>query len=134
METRTIGELVASGAIREIQDGNHGELHPKASEYVDDGIPFVMASDLKDGRLNLEEAKKLRKSRTDRLRIGFARAGDVLLTHKGTVGLVAIVPEIVDYVMLTPQVTYYRVNADKLDAHYLALAFRTPDMLPNGPR
>ena len=30
----------------ELQDGNHGELHPTAEDYVPDGIPFVMANDL----------------------------------------------------------------------------------------
>ena len=124
---KTIGELVADGSILAVQDGNHGGSHPKASEYVPEGIAFVMASDFTDGRLALERCKRLPKERTDRLRIGFAKTGDVLLTHKGTVGEVAIVPQVTDYVMLTPQVTYYRVNADRLDARYLALAFRGRD-------
>jgi type I restriction enzyme S subunit len=126
MVTRRIGELVSDGSIIAIQDGNHGELHPKASEYVPQGIPFIMASDVRGGRVVIEGAKRLPKARTDRLRIGFALPGDVLLTHKGTVGEVAIVPSLPDYIMLTPQVTYYRVNGDKLDARYLAYAFRSP--------
>lgn len=124
---KTIGELVADGSILAIQDGNHGGSHPKASEYVPEGIPFVMASNIADGRLDLEGCKRLPKERTDRLRIGFAMPGDVLLTHKGTVGEVAIVPKVAEYVMLTPQVTYYRVNADRLDPRFLALAFRSRD-------
>lgn len=41
---------------------------------------------------------------------GFAKRGDVLLTHKATMGNTAIVGDIPwDYIMLTPQVTYYRV-------------------------
>lgn len=124
---RSIADLEAAGAITAIQDGNHGGDHPKASEYVENGIPFVMASDVRDGFVNLGGTKRLPKDRTDRLRIGFAIPGDVLLTHKGTVGEVAIVPEVADYVMLTPQVTYYRVNEQKLSARYLAFAFRSPD-------
>jgi type I restriction enzyme S subunit len=122
--SRTIGQLFAEGAIVAIQDGNHGGTHPKASEYVADGIPFVMASDIRDGRLWVEECKRLTKERADKLRIGFSEQGDVLLTHKGTVGEVAIVPEVPHYVMLTPQVTYYRTNPSKIDARYLAFAFR----------
>lgn len=30
----------------EFQDGNHGELHPKADDYVPNGIPFIMANDV----------------------------------------------------------------------------------------
>lgn len=123
---RSVGELVSARAILAIQDGNHGGTHPKASEYVTEGIPFVMASDIRDGRIDLVGAKRLPKVRTDRLRIGFARPGDVLLTHKGTVGEVAIVPNVEDYVMLTPQVTYYRTDGTKLDHRYLAFALRSP--------
>src|SRR6476659_6157206 len=105
---RKIGELVLEGSITAIQDGNHGESHPKASEYVPAGIPFIMASDIRDGRVVLTEAKHLPKARTDMLRTGFALPGDVLLTHNGTVGQVAIAPTTPHYLMLTPQVTYYR--------------------------
>lgn len=122
---RTVRELIADGAIIAIQDGNHGGSHPKASEYVPDGVPFVMASDISNGFVDLAGCKKLPKSRTDRLRIGFARNGDVLLTHKGTVGEVAVLADIEEYVMLTPQVTYYRCDPNKLEPRYLAFAFRS---------
>src|ERR1043166_3315476 len=126
MQTRLIADLVSDGSILAIQDGNHGELHPKATEYVLEGIPFVMASDVRNGQLLLSTAKRLPKAKTDRLRIGFSKPGDVLLTHKGTVGEVAIVPMVDDYVMLTPQVTYYRTNSTQLDARFLSFAFRSP--------
>lgn len=126
VQFRTIKELEDCGAITAIQDGNHGGDHPKASEYVPDGVPFVMASDIRNGQLRLDTAKRLPKARADQLRIGFARSGDVLLTHKGTVGEVAIVPDVPHYVMLTPQVTYYRVNENFISQRYLAFAFRSP--------
>ena len=122
----SIGELESLGAITAIQDGNHGNYHPKASEYTGSGIPFVMASDIKDGRVDLKGCSRLPKERTDRLRIGFAKSGDVLLTHKGTVGSVALAPNVPDYLMLTPQVTYYRTASDQLLPAYLAYAFREP--------
>ncbi|WP_155418807.1 restriction endonuclease subunit S, partial [Pseudomonas putida] len=122
----SIGELESLGAITAIQDGNHGNYHPKASEYTGSGIPFVMASDIKDGRIDLKGCSRLPKERTDRLRIGFAKSGDVLLTHKGTVGSVALAPNVPDYLMLTPQVTYYRTASDQLLPAYLAYAFREP--------
>jgi type I restriction enzyme S subunit len=124
-QIRTIASLIEDGSIVGLQDGNHGGDHPKASEYVADGIPFVMASNIRDGRLNLADCEKLPRERTDRLRIGFAKSGDVLLTHKGTVGEVCITPEVSPYVMLTPQVTYYRVNPEMLDNRYLCAALRS---------
>jgi type I restriction enzyme S subunit len=59
------------------------------------------------------------------LQKGFAKEGDVLLSHKGTVGEVAVVRKIKTlYLMLTPQVTYYRVkNSNKLSNDFLAQFF-----------
>ncbi|MFD2644134.1 restriction endonuclease subunit S [Pseudomonas japonica] len=119
-----IGELLKAEAILAIQDGNHGEKHPKASDYVDEGISFVMANDLNRGILNPLETAKIPEGLAEKLRIGFSKSGDVLLTHKGTIGNTAIVPEVSPYVMLTPQVTYYRVNPDLLDNQYLMYCFR----------
>ena len=123
-----IGALVKMGAIEPPQDGNHGEKHPKGKDYVEIGIPFVMASDLREGRVDIDRCKKLNKSLADKLRVGFAKAGDVLLSHKGTVGEVAKVGDIeTDYVMLTPQVTYYRVkDTDLIDSEWLFYVFQSP--------
>ena len=126
MERRKIKDLISDNAILEVQDGNHGEKHPTAADYVEDGIPFLMARDLQNGQVDLNAACKIPKSLGDSLRIGFARTGDVLLTHKGSVGLVALVPEVPAYVMLTPQVTYYRTNPAKLSNSYLKYAFQAP--------
>ena len=53
------------------------------------------------------------------------RIGAVLLSHKGTVGEVAVVRKInTPYLMLTPQVTYYRVKDWKmLSNEFLAQLF-----------
>ena len=122
----TIGELEAAACIVEIQDGNHGEKHPKANNYVPEGIPFIMASDIRDGRVDLEGANKLPQDITDKLRIGFCEGGDVLLSHKGSVGYVATAPDHFPYLMLTPQVTYYRVDDEKLSPDFLSYAFKDP--------
>ncbi|TVO55319.1 restriction endonuclease subunit S [Denitromonas halophila] len=93
----------------ELQDGNHGELHPKAEDYVSEGIPFVMANHIVDGKVDFDRCNYIDKQQADSLRIGFSLRGDVLLTHKGTIGRVGLVQESdFPYVMLTPQVTYYR--------------------------
>ena len=93
----------------ELQDGNHGELHPKSEDYRSTGIPFVMANYLDRGHIDFDRCNFIEKEQADSLRIGFAKEGDVLLTHKGTVGRVGVVQKSeFPYVMLTPQVTYYR--------------------------
>jgi type I restriction enzyme S subunit len=104
------GDLLSEGILSEIQDGNHGNDHPKQGDYVSSGIPFIMANNLVNGTVDTSNCKFIRKEQADRLRVGFAKPGDVLLSHKGTIGRIAIVPGIDGYVMLTPQVTYYRIG------------------------
>lgn len=121
----TVNDLIKDIAILDVQDGNHGDIHPKAADYVEDGIPFIMANTFVDGRIDFGNTKKLPLELTDKLRIGFSMPGDVLLTHKGTVGEVAIVPKDIQwpYLMLTPQVTYYRLDNSKLSNKFLYFVF-----------
>ena len=123
-----IQSLVDEKIIDKPMDGNHGEIHPTSADYVEDGIPFVMATDVIDGKVYLDKSKKIKKSQADGLRKGFSLEGDILLTHKATIGNVAKVPELkTPYIMLTPQVTYYRVlNKDKLNQDFIKSTFEAP--------
>lgn len=69
-----------------------------------------MANNLSDGFVDLSQCAFISEKQASSLRKGFAKPNDVLLTHKATLGRVAIVPEGNDYIILTPQVTYYRVH------------------------
>jgi type I restriction enzyme, S subunit len=86
-----------------------------------------MASDLTEGSIDFKSCAYLRKEQADRLQKGFAREGDVLISHKATIGVTAIVPKVDDYVMLTPQVTYYRILDRKvLNNVFLKAVFDSP--------
>jgi type I restriction enzyme S subunit len=121
----TVEELVKQEIIAKPLDGNHGGTHPKATDYVEAGVPFVMASDLLDGRVDLDTCKFITYEQASKLRKGFSKAGDVLLSHKATIGRTAIVQENDhDFIMITPQVTYYRVlNEGRLSNTYLKAYF-----------
>ena len=127
-DIKTFNELIQKNVIDSIQDGNHGEKHPKTSDFVAAGVPFIMANNLtKDGHIDLKNCNFITYEQYKSLRIGFSTENDVLLTHKGTVGLTAIVPSGVKDIMLTPQVTYYRIkDYSKLDNQYLYTYFQSP--------
>jgi len=111
----TVAELIENNIIEKPYDGNHGAIHPKGDDFIDSGIPFIMASDVENGRIDLKNCKFISKEQADSLRKGFAVEGDVLLTHKASIGRTAVVPRIdYPYIMLTPQVTYYRVKNKKV--------------------
>jgi type I restriction enzyme S subunit len=106
----TINDAVKEGILEKPLDGNHGEIHPKGDDFVQEGIPFIMASDLKNGNVDLINCSFIKKEQAQSLRKGFAKSGDVLLSHKATVGRVALLHTNLDYIVLTPQVTYYRIK------------------------
>ena len=120
-------DLLNTKIISEIQDGNHGERHPIQSDFRRSGIPFLTADCVRGGKIDFHHAKYLDKSWLDRLRVGFSKPGDVLLTHKGTVGETSIVNERYDVVILSPQVTYYRIkDSKKFYPKYLFAVFQSP--------
>lgn len=121
----TVEELVAHGVLAAPLDGNHGGIHPKSSDFVSEGIPFIMASDLLNGAVDLQHCAFLSEIVAKKLRKGFAKTGDVLISHKATIGRTALVQDSVyKLIILTPQVTYYRVlNKAHLDNRYLKYYF-----------
>jgi type I restriction enzyme S subunit len=122
-----IQDLVEKGILEKPLDGNHGNIHPKSKDFVPFGIPFIMSNNVQNGLIDTENCHFIRKEQADKLQKGFSFVGDVLLTHKGTVGNVAIVSNIpTEYIMLTPQVTYYRVrDHNRLQNNFIKIYFES---------
>ena len=109
-KTYTVQELIDLGMLEAPMDGNHGGIHPKSSDYVDAGIPFIMANDLVQGQVDYKNCAFITEKQANTLKKGFAKPGDVLLTHKATIGRTALVSDEYETIILTPQVTYYRIK------------------------
>jgi type I restriction enzyme S subunit len=114
----TVSKALTLGALIDVKDGNHGSNHPKVDEFTASGAPFIAANLVHDGQIDYEHAPRLSGRPLQRLRIGFAKPDDVILTHKGSVGRVAIADR--DCV-LTPQTTYYRCDPQLILPGYLAI-------------
>lgn len=119
-EIFTIQQLKERSMIIEFQDGNHGELHPRKKDYSNEGRSFLTANVVRDGRVYFDEAPKLPEDHCKKLRIGFSRPGDVLLTHNATVGRVAVLPQQAGECIVGTSITYYRLNLDKISNRYFA--------------
>lgn len=122
---KTVEELVAENVLAPPLDGNHGAIHPKGTDFIAAGIPFIMASDMKDGEVDIKGCSFISSQQAATLRKGFSKKGDVLLSHKATIGRTALVGDIpTEFLVLTPQVTYYRVlNRNVLNNRYLKYYF-----------
>ena len=119
----SIAKLLQLGALIDLQDGNHGEVHPIKKEFVKEGTPFLTASEIKSYKINYDRANKLPQTIINRLRVGFSKKDDVILTHKASVGRVAITNR---DCILSPQTTYYRVNPEIINNVYLMYLLSSP--------
>ena len=119
-EVKTIKELVNEKIILEIQDGNHGELHPKNKDFTKDGLNFITADSINEGKIDYKKCKKLPDKFKKILRIGFTKPDDVILIHKASIGKCAL--NIKEDCILSPQATYYRLS-DLMVSKFLLYVF-----------
>ena len=126
----TVLELAEEGAIF-VEDGNHGENRPRQNEFSETGIPFIRPPDLKDGRVDFTSCGRINEAGFDRVRKGIGRAGDIILTHRATVGRIAITSESDPPVFVTnPGTTIWRsTDATKIDQRYLYCYLRSPGFM-----
>jgi len=123
-DRRTIQALLDQGAIKKIEDGNHGEIHPRATDFVKEGIPFLTATNVIDDQVMLERAPRISVVKAAQLRIGWIQSDDVLLSHNATVGRVAVAPQFKDKVVIGTSLTFYRLNQNEFTSEYFAEALR----------
>src|SRR5690349_18799879 len=103
----TVAELQRQGKLL-VEDGNHGENRPRPNEFEPTGVPFIRAADMDNGRVLFDTASRLNKTALARIRKGIGAPGDVLLSHKGTVGKVAFAPLDCEPFVCSPQTTFWR--------------------------
>lgn len=126
---QTVLDLQSIGVLL-VEDGNHGEYRPRPHEFVDEGVSFIRAADMIDGRVDFGRASRINEAADARIRKGRGMPGDVLLSHKGTVGKVALVASDAPSFVCSPQTTFYRsLSATKLDRRYLFYFLKSPEFV-----
>jgi type I restriction enzyme S subunit len=124
--TATVAELQRAGILL-VEDGNHGEYRPRPDEFVGNGVAFIRAADMDSGRVLFQSASKINQRARQRITKGIGAPGDILLSHKGTVGKVAIVPDDAPPFVCSPQTTFWRTrDQQRLDRKYLYAFLRSP--------
>lgn len=121
-----VARLQADGVLL-VEDGNHGEYRPRRDEFSGVGCAFIRAADLRDGRVLFGSASKINDAALSRIRKGIGQSQDVLLSHKGTVGKVALVERNAPPFVCSPQTTFYRsLDHGRLDPRYLYFFLQSP--------
>ena len=102
-----------------VQDGNHGEDRPRQNEFGLGDTAFIRAADMLNGQILFETADHINEIALKRIRKGIGRGGDIIFSHKGTVGKLAIAPLDAPSFVCSPQTTFWRT----LDEHKLNRQF-----------
>ena len=77
----------------EISDGNYGEMYPTAEQFVKEGVPFIRANNLRDATVRWDDMRFITPELHKVLRSGHLELSDILVTTRGEIGLVSLVPE-----------------------------------------
>lgn len=109
-----------------VADGNHGEYRPRGDEFGQGEHAFIRAADMSDGRVLFDSAKRINERALARIRKGIGQGGDVLFSHKGTVGKLALVPLDAPPFVCSPQTTFWRtLDQERLDRRFLYYFMRS---------
>ena len=104
MSSVSIGELVAAGVLQ-IGDG----YRTKRSEHAQQGFRIIRVADVMEDSVSLTGPDFVSTEYSKVIGSKAGQAGDILLTTKGTVGRVAVLPEIDEPVVYSPQLCFFRV-------------------------
>ncbi len=105
-------------------DGNHGGLYPRKEEFGDDGVLFLTAMQVGERwEIALSSCPRLNAEKASQLVKGWAKNGDVLLSHNATVGRVALVEECDENILLGTSLTFYRFNDEYIDPRFARIVF-----------
>lgn len=101
----------------------------KVSTFVPSGVPVISGqhlhgTKLQDGRFNF-----ITEAHAERLRNSMVTHGDVIFTHAGNIGQVAVIPKNSRYsrYVLSQRQFYARCKRDRILPEYLAYFFHSPE-------
>jgi type I restriction enzyme, S subunit len=121
-----VDHLVNEGILF-VEDGNHGEYRPRQHEFGTVGVPFVRPPDLVNGRIDLTACERINREARLRVRKGIGRGGDVVLSHRATVGRLALTSVHDPEFVTNPGTTVWRtLNENLIDRLYLFYFMHTP--------
>lgn len=113
----------------EFANGNYAEKYPKASELLDEGVPFLRANNLKNGYLVLDDMKYISKEKHNELKRGHLQVNDIIISVRGNIGKSGVVMQELDDANLNAQLSIIRItDTSTFDVKYLNYLLMSPFM------
>jgi len=103
----------------DISDGNYSSKYPKASEFKEIGVAFIRANNIKHLTIVDGDLRFISKELHSELTKGHLKQDDILITTRGEIGQVAIVPKRYIGSNINAQIVRINVN-NKINKSYLA--------------
>ena len=121
-ETHAIRELIS-----EVSMGPFGS-NIKVECFVDSGIPVLNGSNLTGFALNDDSFRYVTEEKADSLGKANAYRGDVVITHRGTLGQIVFIPQNSKYERYVISQSQFRVKCNtKVLPEYLVYYFHTKE-------
>lgn len=101
----------------------------KVETFVESGIPVISGGHLKGLQLDDKNYNFVTLQHADKLGRSNVRRGDVVFTHAGNIGQVAIIPETSQYerYVISQRQFYLRCNPNLMSPLYVVHFFHTPE-------
>lgn len=77
----------------DISDGNYSSKYPKASDFKEVGVPFIRANNIKDMKVVDDQMRFISVAQHNELLKGHLKKNDILITTRGELGNIALVPD-----------------------------------------
>lgn len=120
-ETYRVADL-----IDEIAMGPFGS-NIKVSCFVDSGVPVLNGSNLEGFSLSEKAFRYVTEEKADSLNKANAHRGDIVITHRGTLGQIVFIPQDSRYDRYVISQSQFRIRCnDKVLPEYLVYYFHTP--------
>ncbi len=117
-----------SELIDEISMGPFGS-DIKVENFVSSGVPVLNGFNLNGFRLVEDEFKYVTKEKASTYKKAIARKGDIVITHRGTLGQISFIPENSKYDAYVISQSQFRVRLkrDKADPAFFVYYFHTAE-------
>lgn len=119
-------EYLIAALIDEIAMGPFGS-NIKVSCFVDSGVPVLNGSNLDGFSLSESSFRYVTPEKADSLKKAIAHRGDIVITHRGTLGQIVYIPQSSKHDKYVISQSQFRVRCnDKVLPEYLVYYFHTP--------
>lgn len=103
----------------DISDGNYSSKYPKSSEFKLIGIPFIRANNIKKTTVIDNDLRYISNELHSELLKGHLKKNDILITTRGEIGQIAIVPD--EFIGANINAQIVRINTNnKINKDYFA--------------